>query len=142
MEKQERAVAFSFFVSGTNRHFVLLRDNNTTTTMPSEEQQLAEPLLDDGGNDRFVLFPFTFCLRFVLHLRFVSFTLNYVSFYVYVAFMFRFVLRLISFMFTFRLRLYSMLTSKVPFHSMLSSATFAFMFRWNFVLRFVSFMFM
>ena len=57
MEKQERAVAFSFFVSGTNRHFVLLRDNNTTTTMPSEEQQLAEPLLDDGGNDRFVLFP-------------------------------------------------------------------------------------
>ena len=57
MEKQERAVAFSFFVSGTNRHFVLLRDNNTTTTMPSEEQQLPEPLLDDGGNDRFVLFP-------------------------------------------------------------------------------------
>jgi ribonucleoside-diphosphate reductase subunit M2 len=25
--------------------------------MPSDEQQLAEPLLDDGGNDRFVLFP-------------------------------------------------------------------------------------
>ena len=25
--------------------------------MPSEEQQLPEPLLDDGGNDRFVLFP-------------------------------------------------------------------------------------
>ena len=31
--------------------------HKTTTTMPSEEQQLAEPLLDDGGNDRFVLFP-------------------------------------------------------------------------------------
>ena len=28
-----------------------------TTKMPSDEQQLAEPLLDDGGNDRFVLFP-------------------------------------------------------------------------------------
>jgi len=28
-----------------------------TTKMPSEEQQLPEPLLDDGGNDRFVLFP-------------------------------------------------------------------------------------
>ena len=25
--------------------------------MPSEQEQLPEPLLDDGGNDRFVLFP-------------------------------------------------------------------------------------
>lgn len=31
--------------------------NTQTTKMPSEEQQLPEPLLDDGGNDRFVLFP-------------------------------------------------------------------------------------
>ena len=58
MEKQERAVCFFLFrFLEHNRHFVLLRDNTTTTTMPSEEQQLAEPLLDDGGNDRFVLFP-------------------------------------------------------------------------------------
>ena len=56
-KNKKEPFAFSFFVSGTNRHFVLLRDNNTTTTMPSEEQQLPEPLLDDGGNDRFVLFP-------------------------------------------------------------------------------------
>jgi len=48
---------FPFSFLEHNRHFVLLRDNTTTTTMPSEEQQLAEPLLDDGGNDRFVLFP-------------------------------------------------------------------------------------
>ena len=58
MEKQERAVCFFLFrFLEHNRHFVLLRDNTTTTTMPSEEQQLPEPLLDDGGNDRFVLFP-------------------------------------------------------------------------------------
>ena len=58
MEIQERAVCFFLFrFLEHNRHFVLLRDNTTTTTMPSEEQQLPEPLLDDGGNDRFVLFP-------------------------------------------------------------------------------------
>ena len=54
--KTRKSRCFSFFVSGTNRHFVLLRDKihhndaiRRTTTRRT--------LLDDGGNDRFVLFP-------------------------------------------------------------------------------------
>ena len=38
-------------------HAAILSITTETTKMPSEEQQLPEPLLDDGGNDRFVLFP-------------------------------------------------------------------------------------
>ena len=55
--KNKKEPLLFLFRFWNTRHFVLLRDNNNTTTMPSEEQQLAEPLLDDGGNDRFVLFP-------------------------------------------------------------------------------------
>jgi len=58
MKNKKEPFAFSFFVSwNTIVTLFLLRDTTTTTTMPSEEQQLPEPLLDDGGNDRFVLFP-------------------------------------------------------------------------------------
>ena len=42
------------FFSASSR---LIHTHTRTTKMPSDEQQLAEPLLDDGGNDRFVLFP-------------------------------------------------------------------------------------
>ena len=43
---------FSDLILATYTH-----THTRTTKMPSDEQQLAEPLLDDGGNDRFVLFP-------------------------------------------------------------------------------------
>lgn len=43
---------FSDIILATYTH-----THTRTTKMPSDEQQLAEPLLDDGGNDRFVLFP-------------------------------------------------------------------------------------
>jgi len=47
------ATFFSDIILATSTHTTTTR----TTKMPSDEQQLAEPLLDDGGNDRFVLFP-------------------------------------------------------------------------------------
>lgn len=38
-------------------HAANINKHTNNKKMPSEEQQLPEPLLDDGGNDRFVLFP-------------------------------------------------------------------------------------
>ena len=48
------ATFFSDIILATYTH---THTHTRTTKMPSDEQQLAEPLLDDGGNDRFVLFP-------------------------------------------------------------------------------------
>ena len=51
------AVVATFLATSSSPTYTHTHTHTRTTKMPSDEQQLAEPLLDDGGNDRFVLFP-------------------------------------------------------------------------------------
>ena len=51
-----RCVA-TFLATSSSPTYTHTHTHTRTAKMPSDEQQLAEPLLDDGGNDRFVLFP-------------------------------------------------------------------------------------